>query len=1147
MRTLSKCVPTMLLCLFAACVVVLSAGCPKKDTTPPAAISAFTATPGDGQVALTWNNPADADLAGVVILRKTGSFPATHDDGAIVYDGSGEAATDTGLTNGETYYYAGFVYDEVPNYSTAATVVGEPKDTTPPAAISAFTATPGDGQVALTWNNPSAADLAGVIILRKTGSFPANHNDGAVVHNGPGEAATDTGLTNGETYYYAGFAYDEVPNYSAAATVVGAPLGPMALAEVLEDFDALGDSIDESGLPDDDKQALRDALDESASDYRGDDTCGAADGLLAFADLARLLREGEATAIAEDLFNQGRLLRYNMLLLSPVKNSCAGGERVGLAANALPDDEANNAQELETDTAFGEPALLTFEGGGETFTQVMIPGTETGGYLPGDPAVPTFHFLFAAPQGSTPLLIMEKTAFETAEEIQLNLIPVQEEPYDDGLGDAPPFVKNDDIYKAAGPYPPNPVTITPIGRCRDLEIYAMDVAAGQYDPLTQTLTLFSKVTPAVEFSGGSGVFVPERALSPFEPSTGINVASVVNNAAVLAGLEPYIPPANFMGQELMILTPPLLEEAASTLADWKNEKGIVTGTFVVCDGAGPGPDTIAEIKQLIQDEYDNDTIRPAYILLLGDVNLIPTDYVTPHISVGAPTIASDFAYANLGDAAGDQVPEFAVGRLPAKTLEQATVMVNKIISYESEPPDESAFYQNAAIAAQFQCCRTEVTQDGTAQRTFTEVSEWCRNVMTSHGKVVDRLYRETVSSYYSPRDSTPRRWFDGTLIPAAIGPASGFSWTSGSTTSITNAINDGRFIVIHRDHGGPGSWETPSFTSSDVSALTNGALLPVVFSINCASGFFDNETADYAMGTTPSGTYLCEWFLHNNLGGAVGVFCDSRNSPSWANSALLRGFFDAIWPTAIPSFGGGSSHRRLGDILNHGKAYLATQSGAFEITAGKVTDEIMMWHVLGDPTLELYTGNPHELLIAPLATARVLSTGVLEVALETEGATITAFRQGAAKLVPVARGVVEGGVASLLTIPGEEPAEGSELILSASLANAISRQITVTVEDMPPPDVTNFTAEYMNQGVGLSWTNPAVRDFAGVRIQYRNDDYPTGPTDGENAYDDSGTSTWMAVSPVAALPYYFTAFAYDNGDNYSDGVHVLYTPALGAR
>ncbi|MCP4752842.1 MAG: hypothetical protein GY866_18305, partial [Proteobacteria bacterium] len=91
------------------------------DTTPPASPIGFTATAGDGQVALSWTNPTDGDFAGVEIRRAEGSAPASVDDGALVYVGIDTSHTDTGLANGTTYYYSIFAKDDVPNWSGSAT------------------------------------------------------------------------------------------------------------------------------------------------------------------------------------------------------------------------------------------------------------------------------------------------------------------------------------------------------------------------------------------------------------------------------------------------------------------------------------------------------------------------------------------------------------------------------------------------------------------------------------------------------------------------------------------------------------------------------------------------------------------------------------------------------------------------------------------------------------------------------------------------------------------------------------------------------------------------------------------------------------------------------------------------------------------
>ena len=96
------------------------------DTTAPGDVQHFTAVPGNGQVTLSWTNPADSDFKGVMIrCRADGGFPANKGDGVLVADVAGAGGANasflhSGLTNGTTYYYSAFTYDTAENYSSTA-------------------------------------------------------------------------------------------------------------------------------------------------------------------------------------------------------------------------------------------------------------------------------------------------------------------------------------------------------------------------------------------------------------------------------------------------------------------------------------------------------------------------------------------------------------------------------------------------------------------------------------------------------------------------------------------------------------------------------------------------------------------------------------------------------------------------------------------------------------------------------------------------------------------------------------------------------------------------------------------------------------------------------------------------------------------
>ncbi|MEA3249304.1 MAG: fibronectin type III domain-containing protein, partial [Patescibacteria group bacterium] len=221
-----------------------------SDTMPPANVTDFTAAPGDGEIVLTWVNPLDADFQGVIILRKESGFPTGPTDGTVVYDGTAETHTDAGLTNGITYFYAAYAYDEVPNYAsgalTSAAPAGPP-DTTPPGEVTGFTATPGNMEIQLDWTNPADADFAGVRIVRGPagGTCPTGPTDGTTVYEGVGETWLDVGLTNGTAYCYAAYTFDGVPNWSSGVTSSATPVAPPDVAPPANVTDLTATSGDE--------------------------------------------------------------------------------------------------------------------------------------------------------------------------------------------------------------------------------------------------------------------------------------------------------------------------------------------------------------------------------------------------------------------------------------------------------------------------------------------------------------------------------------------------------------------------------------------------------------------------------------------------------------------------------------------------------------------------------------------------------------------------------------------------------------------------------------------------------------------------------------------------------------------------------------
>src|SRR5581483_9130523 len=564
---------------------------------------------------------------------------------------------------------------------------------------------------------------------------------------------------------------------------------------------------------------LEEAVTRAHAELAQGDVCQAAKSLEAFLQLVRTFNEEKRSEILEDLYNQASGLRHDILSTQPKGRSCEGSERFDQPPQLKADE--SDIEHFSARVSFGEPRLKSIEGDGKLFTQVEVPGIDTNIGEPGLPAVPVFHQLIALPQGAKAEV---RAKVDGGQSFKVNLYPFQPQPLDqvsDGKNSRPefqdpPFTINKEAYESDALYPHEVCTITPLGKARDLTIAQISCAAGQYNPKTGALTLFDSIDFDVRFEGGNGAFLDESSAGQFANQ---NVfAEAVINKSVLARyrLSEKIKWFHF-GEEFMILSPPALRPAADKLAAWKNAKGISTKVFQVADGAGPGPDTKEQIDALIENEYHTSLIRPSYVLLLGDADCIPPFYKS---TSGSATTGTDYPYALLSsDGPDDLVPDFAVGRIPVDTLDQANTVVDKVINYEKTPPFSASFYSHASLASQFQS-----NGSGRDERSFIETSELARNTLLGHGYNAQRIYTRTGAG-------TPQRYYNNALLPADLGLGSGFAW-DGDTNDIVNAFNAGRFLIVHRDHGWQYGWSNPSFESTNViNDLHNGSLLPVVFSI----------------------------------------------------------------------------------------------------------------------------------------------------------------------------------------------------------------------------------------------------------------------------------------------------------------------------
>ena len=170
--------------LTAAEITALAGGA--KPATP----TGLAAVPDAGSITLNWT--ASSTATGYYVKRATTSGGPYTTLGTVTTS----SYTNTSLPNGTTYYYVVSAVNSFGETANSSEVSATPAVVTVPPIPTGLAAIPGDGSITLNWIPSFTA--TGYYVKRATTSGGPYTTLGTVTTT----SYTDTGLTNGTTYYY---------------------------------------------------------------------------------------------------------------------------------------------------------------------------------------------------------------------------------------------------------------------------------------------------------------------------------------------------------------------------------------------------------------------------------------------------------------------------------------------------------------------------------------------------------------------------------------------------------------------------------------------------------------------------------------------------------------------------------------------------------------------------------------------------------------------------------------------------------------------------------------------------------------------------------------------------------------------------------
>jgi hypothetical protein len=327
-----------------------------------------------------------------------------------------------------------------------------------------------------------------------------------------------------------------------------------------------------------------------------------------------------------------------------------------------------------------------------------------------------------------------------------------------------------------------------------------------------------------------------------------------------------------------------------------------------------GRQDISAIRDFARELYQKNSTNFKYLLLFGacsfdyknrisnNTNLVPIyqsyESLNPIFS-----FSSDDYFGILGenegqwqeDPSGDATMEIGVGRIPARSLAEAKIIVDKIIRYNNQIQNLGEWRQEIAFVA----------DDGDANTHQNDAEALANYVDTNYPQYkINKLYLDSFEQISTP---------NGEICPDIV-------------KALNQVMNKGALIVNYSGHGGEVGWgEEAILRTAQIDAWRNRNIMPLIVTATCEFGRYDN----------PFVFSGAEHAFFNEIGGAIALLTTTRPVFSSTNFLLNRAFYQNVFEPI------NNEMPRLGDVMKK------TKNGSL---VGAINRNFAL---LGDPSLRL--------------------------------------------------------------------------------------------------------------------------------------------------------------------------------------------------